>query len=85
MVLGSWAFGGAYVVTDQVTGAHTRGGRWIYGFVSGVLVILVRVLNPTHTDGVIAALLFASFFAAAFDDIVIRFNVRRRKRRYEAA
>jgi Na+-transporting NADH:ubiquinone oxidoreductase subunit B len=85
MVLGSWAFGGAYLLTDAVTGAHTRAGRWIFGFAAGVAVILVRVLNPTHTDGIIAALLFITLFASAFDDIVIRLNIRRRKRRHEAS
>lgn len=85
MVLGFWAFGAAFLITDPVTGAHTRAGRWIYGFAGGVFVILVRVLNPTHTDGILAALLFVNLFAALIDDLVIRANVRRRKRRYEAA
>jgi Na+-transporting NADH:ubiquinone oxidoreductase subunit B len=85
MVLGSWAFGGAYLLTDAVTGSHTRAGRWIYGFAAGVFVILVRVLNPSHTDGTLAALLFVSLFAAVIDDVVMRLNIRRRRRRYEAA
>ena len=83
MVIGGWAFGLAFIVTDPVTAAHTRMGRWVYGFLAGAFVILVRVLNPVQLDGIAIALLFMSLFAALIDHFVIEANVARRRARYE--
>ncbi len=84
-VVGTWAFALAFLVTDPVTGSHTRTGRWVYGILAGFFVILVRVLNTTLLDGTVIALLFMSLFAAFIDYWVVAANVRRRKARYEAA
>jgi Na+-transporting NADH:ubiquinone oxidoreductase subunit B len=84
MVIGGWAFGLAFIVTDPVTAAHTATGRWIYGFLAGAFVILVRVLNPVQLDGTAIALLFMSLFAALIDYFVIEANCARRRARYEA-
>jgi Na+-transporting NADH:ubiquinone oxidoreductase subunit B len=84
MVIGAWAFGLAFIVTDPVTAAHTATGRWIYGFLAGAFVILVRVLNPVQLDGTAIALLFMSLFAALIDYFVIEANLARRRARYEA-
>ncbi len=82
MVLGGWAFGLAFIVTDAVTAAHTRTGRLIYGFAAGAFVIVVRVLNPVQLDGTAIALLFMSLFAPLIDHFVIEANIKRRKVRY---
>ncbi|MGD8644275.1 MAG: RnfABCDGE type electron transport complex subunit D [Chromatiales bacterium] len=82
MVIGGWAFGMAFIVTDPVTASHTRTGRWVYGFLAGAFVIVVRVLNPVQLDGTAIALLFMSLFAALIDHFVIRANVMRRRARY---
>lgn len=82
MVIGGWAFGMAFIVTDPVTGSHTRTGRWIYGFLAGAFVIVVRVLNPVQLDGTAVALLFMSLFAALIDHFVIGANIARRRVRY---
>ncbi len=84
MVMGGWAFGMAFIVTDPVTASHTRTGRWIYGFLAGAFVIVVRVLNPVQLDGTAVALLFMSLFAALIDHFVIRANMSRRRARYES-
>ena len=84
MVIGAWAFGLAFIVTDPVTAAHTRMGRWVYGFLAGAFVIMVRVLNPVQLDGTAIALLFMSLFAALIDHFVIEANIARRKARYES-
>jgi Na+-transporting NADH:ubiquinone oxidoreductase subunit B len=84
MVIGGWAFGLAFIVTDPVTAAHTATGRWVYGFLAGAFVILVRVLNPVQLDGTAIALLFMSLFAALIDYFVIEANCARRRARYEA-
>ena len=84
MVLGGWAFGLAFLVTDPVTAPHTRGGRMVYGLIAGAFVIVVRVLNPAQLDGTAVALLFMSLFAALIDHFVIQANVKRRQARYES-
>ncbi|MDH3639173.1 MAG: RnfABCDGE type electron transport complex subunit D [Gammaproteobacteria bacterium] len=81
LVLGSFAFGAVFVATDPASSASTNAGRWIQGFVAGALVVIIRVANPAHPDGVIAALLLASILAPLIDHIAIWFNVRRRAAR----
>jgi Na+-transporting NADH:ubiquinone oxidoreductase subunit B len=82
MVLGSWAFGLAFIVTDPVTATHTRTGRLLYGLIAGAFVIVVRVLNPVQLDGTAIALLFMSLFAPLIDHFVIEANIKRRQARY---
>ena len=37
VVLGGWAFGIVFMATDPVSAAQTNRGRYIYGFLVGVL------------------------------------------------
>ncbi len=84
IVLGGWAFGMAFLVTDPVTGAHTNPGRWVYGLIAGAFVVFVRVLNPTQLDGTAIALLFMNLFAPLIDYWFVAANVRRRRARNAA-
>ncbi|HEX9179221.1 MAG TPA: NADH:ubiquinone reductase (Na(+)-transporting) subunit B, partial [Burkholderiales bacterium] len=83
MVLGGWAFGTVFMVTDPVTSAFTDRGKWIYGTLVGVLIVLVRVFNPAYTESVMLVILFMNVFAPLIDHFVIRANIRRRLRRSE--
>ena len=78
---GSFAFGLAFLATDPVTSASTRGGRWAYGASIGVLVVLVRVFNPAYPEGVVMAILLANVLAPLYDHVALRRAVRRRRRR----
>ena len=82
IVLGGWAFGLVFMATDPVSAAHTHRGRWIYGFLVGVMAILVRVVNPAYPEGMMLAILFMNVFASTIDHFVVRANVRRRQARY---
>lgn len=84
MVLGGWAFGAVFMATDPVSASHSNTGRLIYGFLIGVLAILVRVVNPAYPEGMMMAILFMNLFAAFIDYWVVRANVNRRKARYAA-
>jgi Na+-transporting NADH:ubiquinone oxidoreductase subunit B len=84
MVLGGWAFGTVYMATDPVTAAQTNAGRWIFGFLVGVLVILIRVVNPAYPEGMMLAILLMNVFAATIDYFVVQANVRRRRARVRA-
>jgi Na+-transporting NADH:ubiquinone oxidoreductase subunit B len=81
LTLGSFAFGAVFLATDPVSSAMTDKGRWIYGLLIGIFVVLIRVLNPGHPDGVMFAILFGNIFAPLIDYLVVRANIMRRVRR----
>lgn len=83
-VLGGWAFGAVYMATDPVSAAQTDRGRWIYGILIGVLVVLIRVVNPAYPEGMMLAILLMNVMAPVIDHYVIAGNVKRRRARYAA-
>ena len=84
LTLGSFAFGAVFLATDQTTAAMTDRGRWIYGLLIGFLVVLIRVANMHHPDGVMFAILLGNIFAPLIDYLVVRANIRRRVKRHAA-
>jgi Na+-transporting NADH:ubiquinone oxidoreductase subunit B len=81
LVLGGFAFGAVFMATDPVTAARTEKGKWIYGFLIGVLAILIRVLNPAYPEGMMLAILLMNVFASLIDHYVVEGNIRRRLKR----
>ena len=81
LVMGGFAFGCVFMATDPVTAAQTNIGKWIYGFLIGFLVILIRVKNTAYPEGMMLAILLMNVFAPLIDYIVVWFNIRRRKKR----
>ena len=81
LILGGFAFGIVFMATDPVTAAQTETGKWIYGFLIGVMVLLVRVINPAFPEGVMLAILFGNICAPLIDHIIIRQNIKRRLKR----
>jgi len=82
VVLGGFAFGLVFMATDPVTAAMTRVGQCVYGVLIGVLVILVRVVNPGFPEGTMLAILFGNTFAPLIDYYVVRANIKRRALRH---
>ncbi|MBY6082768.1 MULTISPECIES: RnfABCDGE type electron transport complex subunit D [Ruegeria] len=83
VVLGGWAFGTVFLATDPTAAATTRPGRWAFGFLMGVVTIIVRLTNPAYFEGVIFAILLASTFAPLCDHFVVERNIKRRQARLE--
>ena len=83
-VLGGWAFGLVFMATDPVSSAFTNQGKLIYGGMIGILVILIRVVNPAYPEGMMLAILFMNMFAPLIDHYFVQANVRRREARYAA-
>ncbi len=79
--IGGFAFGMIFMATDPVTAAMTNRGRWYFGALIGVMVVLIRVVNPAFPEGMMLAILFANIFAPLIDHFVIQANVRRRLKR----
>jgi Na+-transporting NADH:ubiquinone oxidoreductase subunit B len=82
LVLGGFAFGMVFMATDPVSGAMTNTGKWIYGIFIGVMVIIIRVVNPAYPEGTMLAILFANLLAPLIDHLVVKANIRRRARRH---
>lgn len=82
LVIGGYAFGLAFMVTEPVSASHTNMGRWIYGGLIGVMVVLIRVINPAFPEGMMLAILFGNVFAPLIDHFVVQANIKRRARRY---
>jgi Na+-transporting NADH:ubiquinone oxidoreductase subunit B len=81
-VLGGFAFGTVFMATDPVSAAVTNSGQWIYGLLIGVLVVLIRVVNPAFPEGMMLAILFGNAFAPLIDNYVIKNNIKRRAVHY---
>ncbi len=81
LVIGGLAFGAVYMATDPVTAAQTEKGKWIYGFMIGILTILIRVFNPAYPEGIMLAILFMNVFAPLIDYFVIGAHKKRRLQR----
>ena len=78
MVIGGWAFGMVFMATDPVSSAFTEIGKVVYGFLIGVLAVLIRTVNPAYPEGMMLAILFMNMFAPLIDHYVIEANKRRR-------
>ncbi len=83
-VLGGFAFGMVFMATDPVTAAATKTGQYIYGFLMGALIIVVRAMNPAYPEGVMLVILFGNCVAPLIDYMVVNANIRRRVKRLEA-
>jgi Na+-transporting NADH:ubiquinone oxidoreductase subunit B len=81
LVYGGFAFGAVFMATDPVTAARTETGKWIYGFLIGVMAIVIRVLNPGYAEGMMLAILLMNIFAPLIDYYVVDANIKRRLKR----
>ncbi len=81
LMLGSFFFGLVFMATDPVTAAQTNTGKWIYGFLIGVMAILIRVVNPAYPEGMMLAILFMNVMAPTIDHFVVQSNIKRRMKR----
>jgi len=78
LILGSFAFGIAYMATDPVSAPGMNHSKWIYGFMIGVFTVLIRVFNPAYPEGVMLAILFMNLFSPLLDYFEIRLSIRKR-------
>ena len=78
MVFGGWAFGTVFMATDPVTSPFTDQGKWVYGFLLGALVVLIRVVNPAYPESMMLVILFMNVAAPVIDHGFVAANIRRR-------
>ncbi|MBK9243339.1 MAG: NADH:ubiquinone reductase (Na(+)-transporting) subunit B [Burkholderiales bacterium] len=78
MVLGSWAFGTVFMATDPVTSPFSERGKWVYGILIGLMIVLIRVTNPAYPESVMLVILFMNVMAPIIDWGFVQANIRRR-------
>lgn len=85
LLLGGLAFGLVFMATDPVSHPAMDSGKWIFGLFVGLIVIVIRVLNPAYPEGMMLAILMANVFAPLIDYYSAKFYRRRRAPRVAAA
>ena len=84
LLYGGFGFAAVFMATDPVTAARTDTGKWIYGFLIGVIAVLIRVYNNGYPEGAMLAVLLMNVFSSLIDWCVVQANIRRRMRRLTA-
>ena len=73
---GGLMFGAFFMATDPVTSPITNGGKWVYGVLIGLIVILIRNFTG-YVEGVMFAILLGNIAAPILDEVVIKIRLRR--------
>ncbi|MBQ5635542.1 MAG: NADH:ubiquinone reductase (Na(+)-transporting) subunit B [Alistipes sp.] len=81
LIVGGFAFGAVFMATDPVTSAQTSTGKYIVGFLTGAIAILIRQVNPAYPEGMMLSILFMNALAPLVDYFVVEANIRRRQNR----
>ncbi|WP_347841461.1 NADH:ubiquinone reductase (Na(+)-transporting) subunit B [uncultured Draconibacterium sp.] len=81
LILGGFMFGAIFMATDPVSASQTEKGKWIYGFLIGILAIIIRVINPAFPEGMMLAILLMNTFAPLIDHYVVAGHIKKRAKR----
>lgn len=84
LCLGGFAFAVVFMATDPVTSCRTGLGKYIYGFLVGVVAIIIRTYNNGYPEGAMLSVLLMNALAPLIDYCVVEANVRRRLARVKA-
>lgn len=84
LLYGGFAFAIAFMATDPVTAARTNTGKIIYGFLIGVVAVLIRTYNTGYPEGAMLAVLLMNALAPLIDYCVVQANIGRRMSRLKA-
>ncbi|MEI7595213.1 MAG: RnfABCDGE type electron transport complex subunit D [Bacteroidota bacterium] len=78
LLLGNFLFGVVFMSVDPVTASKTNIGKFIYGFLFGLLAITIRILLPLEVDGMVFSLLISNILVLAIDYLVVYYNIKKR-------
>lgn len=81
LLYGGFAFAIVFMATDPVTAARTNTGKLIYGFLIGVVAVLIRTYNNGYPEGAMLAVLLMNALAPLIDYCVVQSNISRRLNR----
>ncbi len=85
LVIGGFAFGAVFMATDPVTSSQTNAGKYIVGFMTGAIAIMIRVINPAYPEGMMLSILFMNALTPLVDYFVVERNIKRRQNRVKLA
>jgi Na+-transporting NADH:ubiquinone oxidoreductase subunit B len=80
LVVGNFAFAVVFLATDPTTTPLTATGRWLHGILIGTLTVVLRVVDPSHPEGTLFAVLLAGLAVPLIDHLVVRVAVRRNRK-----
>lgn len=69
LLSGSFLFGAAFVATEPISGAKTKSGQWIYGFMIGALTVTLRGFS-NFSEGIMFSVLLMNSFVPILDRTV---------------
>ena len=78
LCLGGFAFAAVFMAPDPVTSCRTNTGKYIYGFLVGVVAIIIRTYNNGYPEGAMLSVLLMNALAPLIDYCVVEANIRRR-------
>ena len=78
---GGFAFAAVFMATDPVSSSFTSKGKWAFGILIGIMVIMIRTVNPAYPEGMMLAILLMNTFAPLIDWFVVQANIKRRLKR----
>jgi len=81
LMYGGFMFAIVFMATDPVTAARTNTGKLVYGFLIGVMAVLIRTYNTGYPEGAMLAVLLMNALAPLIDYCVVQANVHRRSLR----
>jgi Na+-transporting NADH:ubiquinone oxidoreductase subunit B len=77
LLAGSFLFGSFFVVTEPVSGAKTKPGQWIFGGMTGVLIVVLRGFS-NFSEGVMFSVLIMNAFVPILDQTVGHLHMRKK-------
>ena len=78
LTAGGFMFGLVFMATDPVSASQTVTGKFIYGFLIGMMAIMIRVFNPAYPEGMMLAILFMNVMAPLIDHYIVQGNIKKR-------
>ena len=78
LIMGSFWFAIVYMATDPVTASNTNFGKLVYGFLIGMIGMIIRIINPAYPEGWMLAILFLNTMAPLIDHYIVESNMKKR-------
>ncbi|RAP33557.1 NADH:ubiquinone reductase (Na(+)-transporting) subunit B [Candidatus Marinamargulisbacteria bacterium SCGC AG-410-N11] len=76
--MGSCLFAIVFMATDPVSSPGIEVSKFIYGFLIGILGIIIRTANPAYPEGWMLAILLMNVFAPLIDHVVMQIRIKKR-------
>lgn len=84
LLYGGFLFAVVFMATDPVTACRTKSGKVIYGFLIGVVAVIIRTYNNGYPEGAMLAVLLLNALSSLIDQCVVAVNIRQRLKRVKS-